>query len=205
MCEVEVHTCFKRDNLVVCKLSSIVTRETLLVFSRNIRKHILESVTYTPSCLLFGMTREEVSTGTLCCSDDSMGSCLCRYNGIYLPMSDLTSLASYFRCWIIYSSLFDHNSILYLVFLFSCFHLLLVLFSSSSQMADEVRMMRVYVLVDRIFRENLSSFFFPPSCYLVWSISEWIILCSCETEDDIFLQVTSRQDTTVERLIEICS
>ena len=151
MCEVEIHTCLKRDDLVVGEFSSIVTRETLLEFSWNTIKHILESVTYIPSCLLFGMTGEEVSTCTLCCSDDSMGSRLCRYNGIYLPMSDLTSLTSYFRCWIIYSSLFDHNSILYLVFLFSCFHLLLVLFSSSSQMADEVRMLRVYVLVDCVF------------------------------------------------------
>jgi hypothetical protein len=207
--KVEIHICLKRDNLVVGELSSIITREGFLECSWYILKHISESITDVPSCLLPRMTRKEVSTCTLCCRDDTMTSGLCRYDGIYFPMPDFlysfSIFISFSDIWMIYSSLFDHDPVLYLVFLLSCLHLLLVLFSLATKMSDEMRMMISDEGVDRILRQTFCSFFSPSSCYLIWSISEWIILCSSETEENVFLQVTSEWDTTVNGLIECYS
>lgn len=195
MSKIETHSCLIFDDGMVCKLSSIIWCESFLICLGYIYKHISETITDIVCCLLLGMRREKKTTCTIYGGNHSMASGLCRYNGIYLPMSKFSSLATGNRERMIYFSLLDHHSVLYLVFFFSCFHLLLVLLSSSAKIIDEIWIVLFEVSVNRIFWEFFSLFHLPSSSNLIWWVSPRFFCCSSETREHVLFQVTSWQNS----------
>ena len=138
---IETHSRLVFDDGMACKLSSIIWCEGLLIFfwkydisegvsggcvHRRIYRsleHTLESITNILGSFLFSMSREDKSTHTIYGSNNSMTSRPRRNNGVYLPVSEFSSSTQNAKERMMYFSLFDYNLILYLVFLFSCFHL----------------------------------------------------------------------------------